>query len=355
MPGFLGTAEHRVTFTYRGATLPLGALDTKQITSLDYTRVLDDTSTCAVEVQIPGGSSECCRVLGDLRSWGHEVHVWRDGVDVWCGPVVNVTLRRDTATILAADVTAWLDKRLVHSTLDYTATGLGAADLATIAAAVITDAFAPDDPNVLPYLTVALAGVVGERLIEAGKSRSGDELRELARTGVDYTAVGRRIVLTGEVVTTTPLATLLQDSFLASLEVVERGDLAATSWRVVGDGVTGTAAVVEPFYGLLEDIVDEQSVRDTASATAAAQTRLDASNPVPLFLVVPEDARLSPNAPVTFDQLVPGAVTRVLVSDYCRQVDQFMRLQRVRVASTPDSLDAVQITLAPLGTTTESA
>lgn len=346
MDGTLGVAEHDVVLTYRGGRLPLGQFPRASVSSLRYGRVVDDISTCDVEVAL---DARCCGLAGEVRSWGHEIHVLRDGVEVWCGPVVIADVGRDNAKFTAWDVLGWLKVRAIEHRLDYT--GANRADLSTIVQAIIVDVLTPDDPNLLPYLTVTASAIEGERLMLRGRSMAWDDVAELSRTGVDVTAVGRRIVVSGEAISTAPLATLTSEHFLDELRVVERGDVAATRWRVNGSGLTVLVGGVDAFYGLIDGLVDEPAIRDATSATNAAQNRLDVTYPAPLYVQVPEGARLSPKAPLPFDNLVPGALCNVHVTDLCRTVAQTMRLQSVEVSSDGNDTDRVAVTLAPVGAT----
>lgn len=350
MNGVLGVAEHDVVVTYRGGAMPLGQLPRSAVANLSYSRVVDDVSECKVDVAI---DPRCCGLVGQMRTWGHEIHVLRDGVEVWCGPIVVADIGRDDASFIANDMLAWTKKRFIQHRLDYT--GAAAADLTTIALAILNDVMTPDDPNLLAYVQSTASNIVGERLMVRGRSIAWDDLSELARTGLDFTTVGRAVIIGGESIITAPLATLTAEHFLDGLRVVERGDLGATQWRVNGSGVAALVGSTDPFYGLLEAIADEPAIRDVASATVAAQNRVDVTYPVPLYVQVPENARLSPTAPVPFSHLVPGALCQVAVDQLCRNVNQAMRLQSVSVDSSPQDTDRVAVTFAPVGATEAAA
>src|SRR6185436_18290223 len=77
-------------------------------------------------------------------------------------------------------------------------TYLGLLSVVRRAALLITQALAPFDPNVLPYLTaLEFANDAKESRIVADWSRScWEEVDDLAATGgLDYCTVGRRIIL----------------------------------------------------------------------------------------------------------------------------------------------------------------
>lgn len=347
MAGVLGCAQdYFVGFHDRTGKIPVGTV--VEPVSVEWGRILDDTSDAKIVVEV--GDVECCQTLGAVRTWCNDMSVYRDSALVWQGPLADIQYEGDTVTLTAQDVTGWLARRVVHNLLDYTAAGLGAADLVTIAEALIRDAFAPDDPNVLAYLSATLSGIVGERKYEANDSYAGDELRELARTGIDYTAIGHRIILAGEVALGR-LATLNDDHFAGPLRVIEDG-LAATSRAiVVGEGITATSGGVGS-CGLIERLVKEDAIRDQASAQAEADALVAAGSPTPIYLEVPDGSRLTPDAPVSIEELVPGVVIPVASTQTCRSVAALLRLTKLNVTYTATEGEAVAVTLAPPGTDT---
>jgi hypothetical protein len=314
--------------------------------TLEWGRVLDDTSEARITV--PVVDADCCATMGAIRTWCNDMSIYRDGTDlVWQGPVAKITYGRDSTEVIARDVTSWLSRREIPTTLDYTAAGLGAADLSTIAGAVVRAAFTPDDPNVLQYLQVSPSGVVGERKYLADTVYAGDELRELARTGVDFTTLGHRIIIAGEL----PFARLNQladDHFLVDLEVIEDGLSAASRAIVLGEGVTGKAGGVGP-CGLLTRIEKEEAIKDQASAAAEAAAIVAAGSPAPLILNVPDGARLAPEAPMTIMELVPGVIAPVASTQTCRSVNADLRLTHLSVSFTASEGEQVKVTFAPVG------
>lgn len=345
MAGPLGCADtYEVAFHDRYGAVPFGSA--VEPSTLEWGRVLDDTSEA--KVTIPLADPECCEVLGELRTWCNDLSVYRDGSElVWQGPIVRIEHGAEATVITARDVTAWLSRREIPVLIDHTAAGSGAADLSTIAEEVIRAALAPDDPNVLPYLTVLPSGIVGERKYQPNASYAGDELRELARTGIDFTALGHRVIVAGEM-PLARLATLTDEDFGVGLTVIEDGLSAASRAIVIGQGVTATAGGAGP-CGLLTSIVKEDAIRDQSSAQAEAQAIITAGDPAPLILDVPDGAQLDPDAPVGIQDLVPGVIVPVTSTQTCRQVYADLRLTRLAVTYTSSEGEAVKVTLAPPG------
>lgn len=106
---------------------------------VEWTRTLDEVSTAYVVIQ-PGG--DCCDRLDQVRSWRHKLIIWRDGAPVWEGPIVRAVWQRGAVRVDAVDILGWLDRRVPHQSITFSD-----SDLADIAAWLIDDGFAPDDPG----------------------------------------------------------------------------------------------------------------------------------------------------------------------------------------------------------------
>lgn len=348
----LGCPDYQVIATSRCGQVTVCELD--NINSLDYGRVMDDTSEAIIVMNLQGDGLDenCCECVGGLRSWIHSVMIFRDGSLVWGpGPVVNILYQTEQVTVTARDVTAWLDVRLIHNDLDFFD-----ANPLSIAQALINDAMAPNDPcNVAGRVfaqspPTAPPGIDRSYTSEDPSQYAGDAFRELARTAMDYTTIGDRIIL-GSPLSFGPYVTLTGEDFLGELEIEERGLEAGTKWVVQGDAVTGAAGGSDPYYGLIEQLADESSIEDEDEAALAARNRLEASNPAPLFINVPDGSRLSPESPVCFEQLVPGTLVNVNMTSLCREVYARLRLTSVKVHVSDSGDEEVGVTLSPLGTT----
>lgn len=316
------------------------------LVEVEWSRVLDDVSAARVVIQ-PSG--DCCERISQVRSWRHRLAIWRDGQPVWDGPILQVEWSIGAVEIWARDILVWLDYRVPHQTRTFTGT-----DLTDIAQWLIADGYHPDDPG-HDVQVVGMTGIRGDREYEQDRGQTGDHLRDLAETGLDYTAVGSTIVLLPE----DHLASVgsLQDVDLPDgLVVAEDGAALATRWIVHGrdedqddpaDDVKGVAGGIHPYYGLLERVVEETSVLDNASARAAARSRLRASLPVPVFLDS-EQVTISPQAAVDVAKLVPGWCVDVATTQTCRTVAQRLKITGVRVTENATG-ESVQLQLAPTG------
>ncbi|MEU5834461.1 hypothetical protein ABZ820_12425 [Streptomyces diacarni] len=319
---------------------------TNVLTEVEWTRALDDTSTARIVVNPDG---DCCERLGRVRSWRHKLLIYRDDTFVWGGPILQVEWSLGQTEIWAGDVLAWLDRRVPHQTMAF-----GDSDLTDIASWLIRDGFAPDDPGHAVQV-IGKAGVRGARQYLEDVGQTGDHLQDLAETGLDYTAVGDTIILLPE--THTASVGRLSDADLPEgLVVAEDGTSLATRWVVAGDDegdVLGEAGGPDAYYGLLERYLEQTSIPDDASATAAARSKLRTSLPVPVFIDT-QQVTISPEASVDVPKLVPGWCLDITSAQTCRTITQRLKITGLKVTenggteSTPGS-ESVQVQVAATG------
>jgi len=316
------------------------------LTLVEWSRTLDDYSTARVIVR-PGG--DCCERLADVRAWRHSLHIYRDDAPVWQGPLINPLWRADEVEIVAVDILAWLDRRVPHQSMSF-----GDSDLTEIATWLIEDGFDPDDPGHTVQV-VAPTGVRGGRAYTRNIGQTGDHLRDLAETGLDYTAVGSTIILLPETHRAT-VGRLSDGDLPEGLVVAEDGAGLATRVIVAGDDdgdVMGEAGGTDAYYGLLERYVEQTSIKTDKSAAAAARARLRSSYPVPLFIDT-EAVTISPDAAISVPHLVPGWCLEITTAATCRTVGQLLKIVGVKVteeagtASNPGG-ERVQVQVAASG------
>jgi hypothetical protein len=304
-----------------GAILTQG----QTLTRVQWTRVLNDASTASVTIE---PDVDCCGVLGDMRAMRHWLHLYRNDSYVWGGQIIQPNWGVGTVTISAADIVSVLNRRTPHEDRRFTST-----DLTHIAQWLIADAFQPDDPG-HTVTVLADSGVSGSREYRADIGQSGDHLRDLADSGMDWTAFGETLLLMPD--NWSASVGLITDADLPDgLSVAEDGTAMATRWVVYGDeasGVVGTAGGIHPYYGLIERSVQDSSIKDQASAEAAAQSRLNSSLPVPVYIDSSE-VTLSPDTSVDIARLVPGWCVDVATTATCRNISQRMKITGLSVTA----------------------
>lgn len=339
----LGCGDYRVFLQRVGGTEILAEL---HWSTLRFSRRLDDMSDATVEIGTEQ-DEECIAHLGAIDPFTYEIAIWRDGVESWVGPVQDPTYNYDGAIIPARDLFWWFERRLLLTDRTYVAT-----DLAEIAQQYVADALAQDPtPNI--SITATLTGVLGTRVVTSTLyRRAADELRELARTGLDFTAIARTIRFGGEEIPAHPLVTLTSDIFEVAPARLA-GEALANDVYVLGSSGAGVSSPTVGHYGgydipLVQQVYSEPAILDVSSADHAAQTRWDLLRSPPYYIT----GRLLENAPIAFDDLIPGARVRVAQQVGFRRIVEDMRLLTVDVdaGATEDGVtEHVRLSLEPLG------
>ncbi|MFJ8852377.1 hypothetical protein [Streptomyces sp. NPDC102437] len=330
-----GCASHTAQIIDRDGAAVAG---TDVLVSVEWSRVLDDLSEAKAVI---APDADCCAALSRVRTWRHKLAIHRGTDPVWEGPITSVEWTVDGAEISAVDILGWLDRRTPHTSQEFVD-----HELADVAAWLIDDGFAPDGPG-HTVTVVAPSRIRGRRSYQADVGQTGDHLRDLAATGLDFTALGSRILILPED-HSARVASLSDADFADELVVVEDGLALATRWVVHGkDDVVGVAGGAHPYYGLIERVVEETSILDDASAEAAARSRLAASCPAPVFLDS-QEAVLSPDAGLDVAALVPGWCVDVTTTQTCRTISQALKIATVKVKEDGDS-ETISLQLTPAG------
>lgn len=341
--GVLGDgSDLRVLLVSKGAGQVIAEL---KPTSGNFTRVLDATSELTMGGVLSGTpTATCCDGWEDIKTWATEIIVYRDGRDAWAGPVTDVSFEYGIIRVDADDITAWWDRRTVP-TLNFVND-----DLTDIFSA-LNDAAMEKDPSPNIVLSITKSGVVGDRsYIGSNYQYVSDAIDELAKTGVDYTAYGRTVIVGGEEVEVEPYVTLLDEHWTSPPKIRQRGNEQCTVAIVKGKGVQAIAeapAEYLAYYGRIERVFDEPNIEDEASAKLAAETRVDLLKDA-VYVETPTNASLKTTAPITLPELIPGMIVRIDSRSTCSPVVNDFRLQKVTV----DFNGTVAIDLQPVGHTT---
>lgn len=340
--GRLGCGTSSAFITSKGGSPRKGSLT--GATSITYDRRLDDISLAEVIVNVAGNDEEsCCELLADIEPWCDELHIERNGIEVWVGPITEVIYNFKTVTVRARDVLFWLQVRILQSTIDTTLLGTGPEDLTTTAMRIINDAYAGNDPaNILTYVQATPTGTIGSRLYTAFADTDLNFFTSLSATGVNFTAIGRTIIIGGKQLPLNAIATLTDLMILSDVSVNKTGLLQGNRIYEHFTGDAGLPAVSEvPFqcYGRIEqvrtdDLPDEPSAQQTADAYAAAV----GTAPRILEVTSGGDAALSPETPWDFQEMIPGVKVTVFLTRLCVPIEDQFQLTFVQVQQSGDSL-----------------
>lgn len=318
-----------------------------QLSSGSVSNAVNGSGSGSIEVAATGEpGSMNCEVLGRVEPWRHELLLTRDNDVAFVGPVSNVQVSQAGGKIDANDLFSWFDVRFLEE--PFHASG----DISTVFKALFDVALALE-PSINLSLSTRATGVYAERdLLGDEFQRAGDVMRELARTGLDFTMVGRTLLAGGAEVfeTTTPL--ILHDEGVLGAEVTRTGADFATDVAVIGTNeelggipFIGRAQRSTSVYGLVQRSYTELTIADTTSADANALSRLESMQPVPLRV----KATLSREAAFEFSDLIPGRRVQVYLDRAagCIEVMQEMRVQQVDISF--GASEEVAVDLVPLG------
>ena len=370
--GTLGCGSYRVFAYARGGTQMLGELT--PVTGLTFFRVRDDISHA--NLKVTGFGADCGDLMKRIRCWMHEIVIFRDGQRVWEGPITRITYTADGCEFEAQDVMVYLYRRVMRQGFNdayriIDGVEIGLPTVVERAMRIAMNALAPFDPNVLPYLTALMFDddARESRVVPDYSQTAWEQIDDLAATaGLDYTTVGRRIMLwdTHRSIGRLPLMT---DGDFSEPPVVSEYGMQLCNYSAVTNG-SGLWSAVRPFgedepnefYGMVELLAsaygEAQGAADTTLTQAAKERLLQAMKeqarrnvanrwPTPLIVRVPDNSTLSPDINLTFDQLVPGVWIPVHSRGTLREVGQWQKLDRVTVAIDPDKGEQISVIMSP--------
>jgi hypothetical protein len=232
----------------------------------------------------------------------------------------------------------------------------GNISVVTRARQIVMNALAPDDPNMLPYLTAyEFPNDATQGRIVADFSKSAfEEIDDLAATaGLDYTVIGRRLMLWD---THRPIGRLpqMRDGDFATPPIVSEYGMQMANYYAVtnNSGLYGEARPMNEktpgyAYGPVELLASAYGETDSLDdMTRQANRNISNRWPTPLVVRVPDNSTLSPETNVVFSQLVPGVWIPLMAHNTLRQVSQWQKLDRVGV-EYEQGVERVQVVMGP--------
>jgi hypothetical protein len=341
MTGVLGCPEgYAVEVMGRGGRDTVARLAPSEVVSVRWDRHLSATSGAVVEVR--PRSAECAGAVAGLIPWAHEMRIWRDADPVWAGPVTDVADNGEAVTVTCRDLTGWLPRRIVHEGYDFAKMPM---DISTVADVMISDAYAPADPDAIRWIRRFDTGITVARAVAPESVMADADLSDLVRLGLEWTVVGRRIMLFGG--SAMPphgarLNRLAANDFTGPQGVVRTGEPTVTRAVVQGGGVRGVAGGVDPVLGLHERLDTQTAVTTGWDAEVAANAAL---YPAAGVLLAGGDLGLVPFAPVTVPELVPGVSCPVSAAGAALVADTVATLTKVSATWGADGGEKVTVTL----------
>ena len=272
----------------------------------------------------------------------------------------------------ARDVMAYVYRRILRKGYDDSYPNIKEAT--ERAQKIIVDGLAPDDPNVLPYLTrIVNPGDAREsRIVPPMSKTCWEEVDDLAATaGIDYVTVGRRIILWDTHQPVGMLPEMRDEHFTEPIIVTEYGMLLANLFAVTNNnGLSGRVVATDPdgnpvpekFYGRVEmlasaygeaaasaeeNLTPAQRQALVETLTEQAARNISGRWPTPLVARVPDNSTIDPTANVDINWLVPGVWIPLRATRTCRNISQLQKLDSVKVNVSDNGEERVQVVLSP--------
>ncbi|AWN07744.1 minor tail protein [Microbacterium phage Hendrix] len=387
-------SRHSVMIHDRGGKRRIDAL--VDVTLVRWGRTL--SGSVISEIRITG--KKACREQLDklvrIKARRHEVVIFRGLERVFEGPILRVKWLSNGVVILAKDVTEYLagtslskhwpgpklggpklmttrvQQIITHElTTPYTMR-TGTTENPTL---VTVKRWEQMDPpiNVLPHLEVRPSATLETTAnTQAFEMSVLDELYDRAQSSLNYTTIGRKIVIwdTDELFGKT--RKLTDADFYGEIEVYEDGSEFSSINHlsaqrddeviVTDPGVTqgvGHAGSEDPYFGVWEYIQSSSSEEGSEAPTQAELNsqarRIDRTRRrLPLVMAIPGSSGIRLSDDLTIMQLIPGVVMPVSAIFNLREVTQDQILTDVMVEETSLG-ETIQVGLSPSGPLTEAA
>lgn len=351
--------NHTAMIFDRGGRTRLGVID--PLSSVSWQRVRDDISFGNITTTQP--TMQCLQLLEQVEPNRHELVIFRGTERVWEGPITLIVYHRDSVEIEARDVMHYAYRTVMRASYNnnypnITTTTQRAVNV--LEGELIRKESLNPPINVLPYL-VAVHSPDDSRTSRGTAPSQSTVFEDIdsmaAKAGLDYTVVGRSIVLFNTHTSLGQTQQVTEDDFIGDVIVTAYGmEHATKAWVNDGQGNIGYAGVdVDPYYGeweILDSAYDEEKGSDaptTSELFSQAERNLDGRNPVPLTVRVPEGSRLNPNGTLSIADLVPGVHIPLRATLTARVVNQMQKLNKVQVTEDPaGEVIAVSMTQAAI-------
>lgn len=332
----------------------------KGLSKVKWTRERDEMSEALVELPTTEIDRQAEKLVS-ITPGRHELVIFRDKERVWEGPCNIPKLEGDVFSISALDTLHYWNRTVMR--VPYSSAGTAVEPVVSRIARIARAELARKEAlgyNLLSFLNayVKTGDARTTTTTAAYQATVYGHLESLAaRNGIDYTVVGRGVHLwdtSRGAMGTTPVVS--QKDFLSRVTIAKYGaELATIAYATDGQGVSGIAGGVDPYFGeveLLATAYDEEKdeVRPTlAELNEQAVRNLRGRNPVPLTIRVPENSSIAPDGVLQPQFWVPGIYVPLRGNFGPYQIQQMQKIQKVTVTEDSDG-ENVQISLYPAST-----
>ncbi len=384
---------HRVMIHDRGGVRRLNQL--VDVAEVEWVREADQITGAKVIVSGAACAAQA-PVLNSIAAKRHEVVIFRGDDRVWEGPIDDVKWYSNRVELWANDITDYV--RNTPLSKDWpNADGGGFVYMTERIAAILeyelttpydmeTNAGTVTVPrwenfgttpweleewgppaNILPHLdvrpSVGPQGILTRSDTVAFEMMLGEHLQNLSEGGLDYTTVGRRLLIWDSAQSIGRTRTITEADFYGDVVVIAAGREHASVGHVsaqrdedadVSDSSgVGNAGAPDPFYGVWTRLVSLASEEGNDTPTqlelnSQARRQIVGRNPVPTEIQIPQGSGLRLSHDLRINELVPGVIMPVRATLNLRPVTQDQRLDKLVVRETPTG-ETIQVSLSPAG------
>jgi hypothetical protein len=200
--------------------------------------------------------------------------------------------------------------------------------------------------NIVPFLDIRteVDGVSTSRLTLPFEKTAWEEIDDMAaRSGIDYTCIGRSLIVFDTDYILGRTVALTDADFDGEIIVSQYGmNLCTFSAVTDGQGHWSAKKVDEDYYGpwemletsyVVQDTIQcsVEGAQDTAYEEMGAQSVRNLTNryPSPIVVRVPDNSRLNPDTGLTINDLVPGVRIPLSATQTCKKLAQEQKLDKV--------------------------
>lgn len=351
MPFYCG--HHRALIYERGGVNLITEIE--PLHAVRWQRIRDDVSVA--EVRVP--THACCEILDDLRTVKHELHILRNDLPVWEGPITRLEYEFDEARIFAADVLWQSTRTVLDEGYNQAYPNIGNT-ISRMDWLLRNKCYAlHGDPwNVVPHLHPHhhANDPRTSRIVNAWQFYVWEDFDKYAEDyGADYTVVNRDIHYF-DIHLAWKVIPPLDETYLSEFpRIVEYGNQAATRGVVTnGHGYAGVSSAPPAMiseWGHIDWLITNESdgqpdnvptPEELAEWTATAGRNIADRFPPPVSIVIPANTTLLPGSPWHIEDLVPGAWFQANVTRLCRTVSEYQRIHEVVVTEEAPDGESVQ-------------
>jgi hypothetical protein len=350
MSGLLFCGIHRAEIRMAGGLILVG--EVTSIIRVDWERKRDDISLANVWSAITYPE---CAWLGNIQTGVHELHLYRNDVPVWQGPITRLEYRKDIVEIYASDILwvaknkalessynnkypnvkkvgymmSWLLKEQTFSKADWAAWNMSGR-----VHWVQMDANVGEEPKTT-------------RAVLALSTTTWEDFDKYAEdSGMDYTVIGRDIYfwdthyrwnvlppLIGKYVAGDTLAVVEYGNELATRVYVTNGSGKASKAEAPADEMARYPSPIEHVISSWNEAAGTATpaAEDLAAWVTQSKSLVDRSSPAPVRVRLGENSSLMPDAPYDINDLMAGAWLIVRVEKLARTMEEWHKVEHLGV------------------------